>query len=520
MKLGADQVILPTIDGSVASGATIDAVGLTGEIRGRFRVFEDGQIHRPTLAIVDDAQTEESAASPSQCDDRESIINSAVQGLAGPGEEFSVLAPLTVIKPNDLADRLVDRQRNPQWRGIRCRMVQSWPDEVGEALWSRYIDMMSEGLRKDRGISEAVEFYVQNREAMDKGFVVSWPERKSKSDISAQQHVIHLRLRYGEVGFASEFQNDPIRPKATAVSAVSDALLAAKCNGLERHAVPSACTHITAYVDVQQTTLWYVVCAWEPFFTGYVIDYGTFPDQGRAYFTLADARRTLQDAYPGRGLEGTLYAGLEALVNGIAGKQWTRADGIAMRASRILIDANWGKSTGTVYRFAQQTPFAALVIPSHGRGISAKSSPMESWQKRPGEEHGQGWIVSSVREGRSVRHVNIDTNTWKTFAAQRFATPMGDKGCLSVWGHKPEAHRMLKDHLTAEVAIETSGRGRELTEWSLLPGRDNHWFDGLVGCHVGASMCGIRQFEASGSAVGDGPKPFVIPPHLLVGRVV
>lgn len=520
MQFGADRIVMPSIRASLAAEATIDAVGITGAIRGKQRAFGDGRVYRPTLAIIDDPQTEESAGSQQQIEDRERIINSAILGLAGPGQQMSALAPVTVIAPDDLADRLLDRQRNPQWRGIKTRMVLRWPDEAAEALWSEYIDVLSESLRKDQGLQPAVDFYLAHQAAMDAGFEVAWPERKEPLEVSAQQHVMHLRFQRGEAAFAAEYQNEPLRPKAIAVSAVSDALLAAKCNGLERHAVPSACTHITAYVDVQQTTLWYVVCAWEPFFTGYVIDYGTFPDQGRAYFTLADARRTLQDAYPGRGLEGTLYAGLEALVNGIAGKQWTRADGIAMRASRILIDANWGKSTGTVYRFAQQTPFAALVIPSHGRGISAKSSPMESWQKRPGEEHGQGWIVSSVREGRSVRHVNIDTNTWKTFAAQRFATPMGDKGCLSVWGHKPEAHRMLKDHLTAEVAIETSGRGRELTEWSLLPGRDNHWFDGLVGCHVGASMCGIRQFEASGSAVGDGPKPFVIPPHLLVGRVV
>lgn len=142
---------------------------------------------------------------------------------------------------------------------------------------------------------------------------------------------------------------------------------------------------------------------------------------------------------------------------------------------------------------------------------------METWQKRPGEEHGQGWVVSSVREGRSVRHVVIDTNFWKTFAAQRFQTPMGDRGCLTLWGDKPELHRMLKDHLTAETAVETSGRGRDLTEWSELPGRDNHWFDCLVGCHVAASMCGIRVFDANAPAAGQGAKPFSIPAHLLRG---
>lgn len=517
MEFTAERMVLPNIPGSAASEATVDAVGLTGAIRGKQRAFRDGSVRRPSFALIDDPQTEESATSKGQCDDRESIINSAVLGLAGPGKEISALCPVTVIAPDDLADRLLDRQRNPQWRGIRTRMVQSWPDEPAEALWGQYFDILSESLRCDQGTQPATDFYAANREAMDSGFVVSWPDRKSKNDLSAQQHVMNLRFQRGEAAFQAEYQNEPLRPKVSAITAVSDALLAEKVNHLERHAVPAACTHITAFVDVQQTVLWYMVCAWEPYYTGYVIDYGSFPDQGRSYYTLSDIRRPLQEMFPGRGLEGTLYAGLHALVTGLCTKEWTRPDGITMRAARVLIDANWGKSTDTVYRFAQQTPFAAVVMPSHGRGISAKAAPMETWQKRPGEEHGQGWVVSSVREGRSVRHVVIDTNFWKTFAAQRFQTPMGDRGCLTLWGDKPEQHRMLKDHLTAETAVETSGRGRDLTEWSELPGRDNHWFDCLVGCHVAASMCGIRVFDGNAPAAGQGARPFSIPAHLLRG---
>jgi hypothetical protein len=37
-----------------------------------------------------------------------------------------------------------------------------------------------------------------------------------------------------------------------------------------------------------------MVCAWEEDFTGYVVDYGSYPEQGRRYFSLADANPTLQ----------------------------------------------------------------------------------------------------------------------------------------------------------------------------------------------------------------------------------
>jgi energy-coupling factor transporter ATP-binding protein EcfA2 len=118
IELGRDRVVLPKIAGSVASEGTIDAVGITGAIRGKQRAFSDGTVYRPTLVIIDDPQTEESAKSVSQCDDRERIINSAILGLVGPGHAISAIAPVTVICPGDLADRMLDRQRNPQWRGL------------------------------------------------------------------------------------------------------------------------------------------------------------------------------------------------------------------------------------------------------------------------------------------------------------------------------------------------------------------------------------------------------------------
>jgi hypothetical protein len=93
---------------------------------------------------------------------------------------------------------------------------------------------------------------------------------------------------------------------------------------------------------------------------------------------------------------------------------------------------------------------------------------------------------------RSVRHVLYDTNFWKSFIHARLGVAMGDAGCLSLWGHQPERHRLLAEHLTAEHRVRTEGRGRVVDEWRLRPERaDNHWFDGVVGCAVGASILGV-----------------------------
>jgi hypothetical protein len=53
-----------------------------------------------------------------------------------------------------------------------------------------------------------------------------------------------------------------------------------------RGEVPIGCNRLMAFIDVQANLLFYVVAAWEDDFTGYVLDYGTFPDQTRPYFTV------------------------------------------------------------------------------------------------------------------------------------------------------------------------------------------------------------------------------------------
>ena len=103
-----------------------------------------------------------------------------------------------------------------------------------------------------------------------------------------------------------------------------------------------------------------------------------------------------------------------------------------------------------------------------------------------------------------VRGGEFDTNYWKSFVHARLAVPMGDPGCLSLFGRKSEPHRLLAEHLTSEYRVKTEGRGRTVDAWKLrVDGLDNHWLDCLVGCAVAASMGGA----APPGLVGDAPKP-------------
>ena len=55
--------------------------------------------------------------------------------------------------------------------------------------------------------------------------------------------------------------------------------IVSKTNGLKRGEIPLDCSHLTMFVDVQGNVLFYLIAAWTDQFTGYVIEYGTEPDQ-------------------------------------------------------------------------------------------------------------------------------------------------------------------------------------------------------------------------------------------------
>jgi hypothetical protein len=117
------------------------------EIRGQHHARPDGQVVRPQLVLIDDPQTTESAWSWSQSQRRESILAGDVLGMAGPGKKIAGLMACTVIRPDDMASRILDREKHPDWQSERTKMVYSFP--LNEKLWARYNELRSDSLRND-----------------------------------------------------------------------------------------------------------------------------------------------------------------------------------------------------------------------------------------------------------------------------------------------------------------------------------------------------------------------------------
>lgn len=496
-----DEITFPTVPNGSCNGAVIAAFGIdSGNILGTQKVLSDGQtVIRPDFAIIDDPQTAESSKSVSQTADRLNIITADVLGMAGPNVRISAAVLCTVKKQNDLAERLLDRKQAPDWRGERMQLMDAMPTNMD--MWDRYKEIKDSCAAREVDYSEATEFYRANRDAMDEGAAPTWPERFDNTQISAVQYAMDFYYR-SQTAFYSEMQNAPMATETSSTMRLTPNEICERVNGTDRGEVPVEGSILTAFIDVQQTCLWWCVCWFDQEFNGGVSDYGVFPEQGRSYFTLNDVQlggKTLQEEYRNAaGLDGQLYGGLTDLTRELLGQEWQRRDGTKLRIERCLIDANWGLSTKIVKRFCRQSEFSAVLVPSHGRYVGATSTPFDQYTKKTGEKVGQGWRMPKPDDPRDPRHIAWDTNFYKSFFHARISTAMGDPGGFTLFGRKESAssHRMFADHCSAEFSVRVSAKGREVDQWQEKPGVDNHWFDCVVGCMVAASERGVMLAKA------------------------
>jgi hypothetical protein len=500
-KLRADGMV-PT------SGAIISASGLTGEgIRGSLKTLTTGEMVRPDFVLLDDPQTPESARSLIQNQVREQLVSADVLGMAGPGKTIAAVMPCTVIEPGDMVDRILDRKKHPLWRGQRTGILKSMPKNL--AAWDPYFDLYSSCAQLEPpDFTESNAYYRSHQIELEEGAEASWRDRKLPTEVSAIQHAMHLYFR-DPFAFWAEYMNQPKPLHAVAASVLDPEVIAKKVTNVPRLIVPRSCTRLTAFIDVGVHVLWYCVVGWDERFGGQVLDYGSFPDQEQLYFTAASARLTLTQM-PGMAnlpAESIVFAGLSAVSQRIHGRKYLQEEtGNELSVERTLNDANYGPLTDAVYDFCRRDKHSDKLLPSHGKYIGPKATPIANWQKREGERIGPGWRISNAEAGKRGRKVVFDTNKFKTFVAERLRTPYGAPGCLSLYAGSPAEHQMFADHCAAEYPKPKPPNGIagfEVDEWLERVGRDNHLWDCLVGCAVGASIQGVRWDP--GTAVGAPP---------------
>lgn len=523
IEWSGDRIVLPTVpppsnwpkswrlraDGMVpTAGGVVSSSGLTGDgIRGSLLTLTTGESIRPDLVLIDDPQTHESAHSKTQNATREQLVSADVLGMAGPGKTIAAVMPCTVIAKGDFIDRILDRAAHPLWRGERTRMMRTMPKNL--AAWDAYFEVYRRcALKEPPNFGEANAYYRARRATLDECAEASWAARKLPGEVSAVQHAMHLFCR-DRRSFMAEYQNDPV---AADIDGGIEDLVAAEVAGrvtrTPKGVAPPDVTRLTAFIDVGAKILYWVVCGWTESFGGAVVDYGTYPRQNRSYFAASDARPSLADLpeLTMHDESARVYAGLKAAAAEVVGRAYPRQQGGEMRVDLCLIDSGW--LTDTVHQFCRQSLHGATVMPSKGYAIGAGGVPMSNWVRKPGERIGVNWRITPVTGGGRGRLAVFDPNHWKSFVAQRLTTPAGGAGCLQLFGEDPREHQLFADHLVAEYRIRTEGRGRTVDEWKIRPERpDNHWWDALVGCAVGASVLGVKWSAAAATGSPDPGRP-------------
>jgi hypothetical protein len=493
-----DTLVLPAIDGSVSAGSILTSRGLTGSILGLRWKTPDGKQLRPDFTIVDDPQTRESARSPVQCQARLEILLKSVIKLAGHTKQMACVVNATVIQTDDMVDQLLDQGKYPAWQGERIPMVRQF-SKAHEELWMGTYRELRCTFAKDvvgdqaRAHKEANAYYAANRAAMDEGCQVSWASCfDPDTEISAIQHAYNALIDDGPDVFASEFQQSPLKNEANSQGLVPDDIRG-RVIQVPRWIVPRGLDTLTAFVDVQQTLLYWAVVAWGNQLRGHLVAYGAYPDQGRAYFSLRDAKKTLAKAAGVEGVEAGIHAGLEAVAAMLLDREFAReSDDAVLRVGQLFVDANWAQTQGVVRDFARRSQWGPRILPTHGRFVGASGQTISDKAPDRGERVGANWRTSTIQR---QRHVLYDTNAWKTLIASRCKLPVGDVQTFTV--HGGQSHEMLAEQMASEVPVRVESKMRVVDEWKLIPGRDNHLWDCVIGAAVAASYVGISAVGAA-----------------------
>ncbi len=505
-----DKLVMPTlrppknwpkdwelrIDGMVpTSGAIISASGLTGDgIRGSLLTLNTGEFVRPDFVVLDDPQTPESARSPSQNVNRYQLITADVLGMCGPDKTLAAIMPCTVIERGDMVDLILDRKKNPLWRGLRTKLLITMPTNMD--AWQDYFEVYTKCQQAEPpNMAEANEYYIAKRAVLDEGAEASWPERKEPGEVSAIQRAMHLYFRDPRA-FFSEYQNDPLPPDAGNADELTPAQILCKLNNMKRGEVPRECTRLTAFIDVGKQILIYGVAGFDERFGGAAIEYGAFPVQSRVgYFDTVDPRPSLADTFPGLTETALVYQGLAHLVPLLISKEWKQDQtGSPLKIGRLLIDTGW--QAETIFKYIRESGLSALVNGSKGHAIKARHKPMHEWPVKEGTRPLFNGRLYPPERGKG-RWVLFDANAWKSFFADRLRVPKGTHGSFNIFGTELEAkaglHQSLIEHLTSErrttLTDETSGRSKD--EWEHKPSRPNHLLDCFAGCCVAAAVDGL-----------------------------
>jgi len=180
------------------NGIRIKAYGYKQGIRGSKHGAD-----RPSLAIADDLDSDVNSNSLEQKDKLKEWFMGSFLRVGDQKTNFIVLGNI-FHRYSVIGDLCTDDDHH-EWEKCRIPILERFPDalELWEKCWA--IECGREEFQGARGRGAAEAFYNANREAMDRGAVLTWPERD-------RIFPILMEFERDHETFNAEYQNIPRNP--------------------------------------------------------------------------------------------------------------------------------------------------------------------------------------------------------------------------------------------------------------------------------------------------------------------
>lgn len=509
LVLAVDHLIFPTIAADqltdwpksimpVSEGQTIACLGIDGPIRGtKYR----GK--RPKLAIIDDVEDREAAASDTLIAKIEEIIEQDIAGLGASAERVSRVMLCTTQNRKCIAYKYTDPKQKPSWRGKRYRKMITPPER--QDLIEQYIAMRKERSDADPDGREAYQFWLANMPEIERGAVVSNPESYSKKihedgqpiESSAVMAYYNRVADWGPKAVATEVDNDPPAETGPVGNGITADIIGSRISGLARRQLPANTIAVTAAIDLGKYLCHWVICAWWKGAGGVVVDYGRAEVAGTDNTTDNEAS------------EPMIYKALLRWRDEMLAQPLVDATGQARPIDFVLVDS--GTFTNAAYEFVKQVGgqfHASKGIGNYRPRTTASATCI------PGERLHAQFLPPS-----KIWLYDLDADYWKQFVHERFLTPTFDDnnmlraGSLSLFHpDSGKKHLTFANHIASEELVTEfkEGKGAK-TYWNRI-NANNHWLDALAMASAGTEVCKVNLIGGSAESIaprqidGDAPK--------------
>jgi hypothetical protein len=433
---------------------------------------------RPTMALIDDVQTDETAISPDAVKKTVAKINGAIRGLKRAGGDFSIVIAGTCICVGDVMDHFLNRSR---WHSARIACVEKWPngwdDERSEVrmLWDQWKEKF------DSGHGES-SFYRANKKIMTAGMAVSSPrwykqkleknnsDKRSKTSppVDCFHGVMREYFTMGHEAFMAERQQQPVDPVNLAGPyLISPPMILKRRNGFTPMQVPDWCAIRLASSDINPS---YALSTVLP---GFGID------QTAAMLWHGIHPLAIRSDLPAPEFARQLFGQLTAHGRFLAS--------LPCKPEAWGIDAG-GTQFDAVVRFAAESVSLCGIqaYAMTGRGTKAYKPYGKTAIQAQIREQCHGCM--DQKEGRRIRWVAWNSDYWKEIAQRAWLGEVGSPGSISIptGDHSELAAQICNERLLGKGEVG----GAMMWNWKRLPGR-NDLGDAMAQSYALAAYVGI-----------------------------